>query len=171
MADTHAVVRTDKMAGTDVRSKLCSFKYMGAGTKATDIDNGNVVKVTGTLIDGEREVYKAVTPAKADTIGDIVLVASPEVIYDAGKQNITNFYNEADKIARGYILTSGDIFSVTAEALSGADSTTTVGAIVEMDAATKLKVVTTATSGSTTVGKIIAIEAVGVLKYFVIQVD
>lgn len=171
MADTHAVVRTDKLAGTDVRSKLCSFKYMGIGTTATDIDNGNVVNITGGLIDDEREVYKAVTPAKTDVLGDLALVASPEMIYDAAKQDIRNFYNEAGEIARGYILTSGDIFSVTAEALSGADSTTTVGAIVEMDAATKLKVVTTATSGSTTIGKIIAVETVGVLKYFVIQVD
>ena len=38
----YGVVRTDKLMGTDVRSMLESVKYMGAGSTATAIDNGEV---------------------------------------------------------------------------------------------------------------------------------
>ena len=60
-------------------------------------------------------------------------------------------------------MTSGDIFSVSKEALDGEAA---VGSVVEAQAGTKLKVVKTATSGSTTVGKVMAIEG----NYFVIEV-
>ena len=53
----HAVVRTDLMAGTDVRSKLVSIEYLGAdGNTHTSIDNINIVKVD-EIAKGEREIY------------------------------------------------------------------------------------------------------------------
>lgn len=165
----HAVVRTDKMFGTDVRSGLVSAKYI-VGTTETDIDNGNVVMLDG-LMTGEREVYKATTPAANTALAKIVLVASPEVMYDERLKSIADFYNKAGDIVRGYYLHSEDIFSVTADALAGVTSSTAVGALVELQAGTKLKVVSTATSGSTQVGKIIEIANAGALKYYVIQVN
>lgn len=173
----HAVVRTDLMTGTDVCADLRSFKYMGAGTTPTDIDNGNVVKLTA-LAEGEREIWTAVTPAANTPIKEIVLVATPEVMYDERKKNLDEFYNEAKKACRGYVLHSKDIFSVTAEALTVPAPTSEdddpfeieVGNIVELAADTKLHVVASATASTTTVGKIIAIDVVGAYTYYVIEV-
>lgn len=169
MAETkHAVVRTDNMTGTDVRSQLVSIKYMGAdGETPTAIDNGNVLKV-GDLLDGEREVYCGETPAAADAITDIVLIASVEVMYDERKKNLDEYENESGKICRGYRLNHGDIFSVTAEALTG---TKAVGDVVELAAGTKLNTAASATASTTSVGSIIAIDTVGRHTYYVVKVD
>lgn len=177
----HGVVRTDNMWGTDVRAGLVSIKYIvttGSGTTEspyvkteTEIDNGNVLKV-GALMDGEREIFEGSAPAANDALSDIVLVASPEVMYDERKRNLDEYFNEAGKACRGYRLHKGDIFSVTKDALDGAESPA-VGDIVEFKAGTKLNVAaagTGATSGSTVVGKIIAKDIVGRYTYYAILV-
>ena len=177
----HGVVRTDNLWGTDVRAGLVSIKYIvttGSGTTEspyvhteTEIDNGNVLKV-GALMEGEREIFEGSAPAANDALSEIVLVASPEVMYDERKRNLDEFYNEAGKAARGYRLHKGDIFSVTKDALDGAEEPA-VGDIVELKAGTKLNVAaagTGATSGSTVVGKIIAKDVVGRYTYFAILV-
>lgn len=165
----YGVVRTDKMMATDVRSMLESVKYMGAGSTATAIDNGNVVKLDGSLMTGEREIKKGVTPAANDALDAIVLIASPEVMYDERKRNLDEFQNEAGKVCRGYHLHSGDIFSVTKDALDGV-SAPAVGNVVELKAGIKLNVAASATGDSTVVGKIIAVDVVGRYTYYVIQV-
>lgn len=172
----YAVVRTDKLMGTDVRSMLESVKFLGSdGATPTAIENGNVLKV-GALeaIDAaagvyEREVKVGSVPAASDKLDDIVLVATPEVMYDERKRSMTEFRNEAGAIVRGYHLHSGDIFSVTKDALDGV-ATPATGNAVELKAGTKLNVAASATSGSTQVGKILAIDVVGRLTYYVIQV-
>lgn len=167
---SYAIVRTDNMYGTDVRAALVSIKYMGDdGETETAIDNGNVLKV-GALMDGEREVFTGEDVGKADKLNDIVLIASPEVMYDERKRNLDEFQNEAGKICRGYHFHSGDIFSVTKDALAGA-AAPAVGNIVELADGTKLNVVTTLTTGSTAVGKIIAVDVVGRYTYYAIKVD
>lgn len=163
MAEKHGVVRTDLLAGTDVRSGLVSAKYMGSGDTATAIDNGNVIKIE-SLVEGEREIYKGVTPAASDALEDIILVASPEVMYDERLVSLEDFYNEADEICRGYRLHENDIFSVTAEALEGSPD---VNQKVALDAATKLKV----GGEGTEVGTIIAKDIVGRYTYYVIKVS
>lgn len=162
-----SVVRTDKMYGTDNRSGLVSVRYQPSNIM-TAIENGSVVKL-GALETGSREVYIGATPAKTDVIEDIVLIATPEVVYDEHKRNLDDFQNEAGAIARGYRLHSGDIFSVTVDALS-ADTTPAVGNIVELDDGVNLKVVSTLTSGSTHVGAIIDVNVVGRYTYYVIEV-
>ena len=164
----HGVVRTDLLAGTDVRSQLVSVRYQPSDT-ATDIDNGNVVLI-GDLEDGSRTVHKGGTPAANSDLGAIALVASPEVMYDDRKKALEDYYNEAGKISRGYFLHKEDIFSVTIDALDAA-STPEVGNVVELQAGTKLKVVSSATSGSTTVGEIIDINVVGRLTFYVVKVQ
>lgn len=172
----HGVVRTDKLMGTDVRSMLVSLNYIVVDNNVeteTAIDNGNIVKL-GDLVEGEREIYKATAPAASDALADVVLVASPEVMYDEKLKDLADFYNEEGKNARGYRLHSGDIFSLTADALTGTtgeSGTLAVGSIIELQAGTKLKAVASTTSGSTAVGKIIAIDVVGPYTYYVIQVD
>ncbi len=167
MANNYAVVRTDRMEGTGDRNSLISIKYM-VSTTPTAIENGNVLK-RGALIEGEREVFAGATPAANDALDDIVLVATPEVMYDEHLHNLNDFINEAGKIARAYHLRKGDIFSVTKEALAGAENPA-VGNVVELKADTKLNVAASATSGSTVVGKIIAIDVVGKYTYYVILV-
>lgn len=166
----YAVVRTDAMAGTDVRGQLVSVKYMGTdGATPTAIENGNVLKI-GALMTGEREIYIGGAVAANDKIDDIVLIASPEVVYDERKRNLDDFVNEAGKACRGYHIHSGDTFSVTAEALSGT-GTPAVGNIVELAAGTKLAFAASATTGSTKVGRIIAVDVVGRYTYYAIKVD
>ena len=169
----HGIVRTDLMYGTDVREGLVSVKYMGDnGSTPTAIDNGNVLSVTALQTD-EREIYVGAAVAANTAINDVVLIASPEVMYDERLRNLEDFYNEAGKACRGYRLHSGDIFSVTKDALAGA-STPAVGDVVELAAGTKLSVVaaaTGATSGSTVVGKILAIDIVGRYTYYAVKVD
>ena len=160
----NAVVRTDKMFATDNRAGLESVRYQ-PGDTMTAIDNGNVVKI-GALEEGSREVYKGVTPAANDAIKDIVLIASPEVMYDERKRNLDEFQNAEGAIARGYHLHTNDIFSVTKEALIGDEPA--VGKVVELAAGTKLNVVASATG--TLVGTIIDINVVGRYTYYVIQV-
>jgi hypothetical protein len=165
----YAVVRTDNMFGTDVRAGLVSIKYMGAnGTTPTAIQNGNVLKV-GALMSGEREIFVGAAPAANDDLKDIVLVATPEVMYDERKRNLDEFINEAGRACRGYRLHKGDIFSVTKDALDGV-AAPAVGNVVELKAGTKLNVAASATSGSTQVGKIIAVDVVGRYTYYVILV-
>ena len=134
----------------------------------TEIENGNVVKL-GALETGSREIYKGATPAANDDITAIVLVASPEIMYDERKRNLDQFINKAGTIARGYRLHKHDIFSVTKEALDGV-ATPQVGNVVELKAGTKLNVAATATSGSTQVGTIIDVNIVGRYTYYVIEV-
>ena len=160
----NAVVRTDKMFATDNRAGLVSVRYQ-PGDTMTAIDNGNVVKI-GALEEGSREVYKGVTPAAEDAIKDIVLIASPEVMYDERKRNLDEFQNAEGAIARGYHLHTNDIFSVTKEALTGDEPA--VGKVVELAAGTKLNVAASATG--TLVGSIIDINVVGRYTYYVIQV-
>ncbi len=164
----HAVVRTDNMVGTDVRAQLVSVKYI-VGSTPTAIDNGNVLKLDG-LMEGEREIFKGVAPAANTALGDVVLVASPEVMYDERLRNLDDYQNEADKACRGYRLHSGDIFSVTKDALDGEEAPA-VGNIVELKAGTKLNIAKSLTQSSTAVGKIIAVETAGSYTYYVIKVD
>ncbi len=175
MALNHAVVRTDRLAGTDVRNMLVSAQYIvvdSSGTSPVDvetaIDNGCVLKLDG-LMTGEREVYRGVTPAADTPIEEVALVATPEVMYDERLRDLDDYYNEAGKIVRAYRFHSGDIFSVTKEALDGVDSPA-VGNVVELKAGIKLNVAASATGGSTQIGEIIAIDVVGRYTYYVIQV-
>lgn len=163
----YGVVRTDNMFGTDVRAGLVSIKYV-VDDVDTAIENGNVLKV-GALMDGEREIFAGAVPAANDALDDIVLIATPEVMYDERKRNLDEFINEAGKPCRGYRLHNGDIFSVTKAALDGV-AVPAVGNIVELKAGTKLNVAASATSGSTVVGKIIAIDVVGRYTYYAILV-
>ena len=174
----YAVVRTDKMLGTQGFPQIASFKFFKTVSNkevAAEIENGNVVDISaGLLTDGaqtptiiSREEYKAVVPTASSAKKNILLVANPELDRTKKYNALDEFINKAGMPVRGYYLHENDIFSVTDEALDG---TPAVGSIVELQAGTKLKVVASATNGSTTIGKIIQIETVGSKKFNVIQV-
>lgn len=163
----YGVVRLDNMSGTTDGTLLRSVRFYG-GDKEAAIENGRVVLI-GDLLDGQREVRKATAPAATSPLNHIGLVAAPELMYDERKRNLTEFINEAGENVRVYIPHVRDIFSVTAEALDAA-AAIAKGNLVELQAGTKLKVVATATDKSTQVGKIVDIETVGSLTYYVIEV-
>lgn len=172
----YAVVRTDLLGGTDVRAGLVSIKYIVSTTSngvttdtETAIENGNVLKV-GPLMDNEREIYKGSAVAANTALDEVVLVASPELMYDERKKSLSDFINEAGRPCRGYRLHNGDIFSVTKEALAG-KATPEVGDFVELAAGTKLNVAASATANSTVVGKIIAVDVVGSFTFYAILVN
>lgn len=170
MANKYAVVRTDRMSGTDDRARLVSVRYQPSDTM-TAIENGNIV-LLGDLESGSREIFKGDTPEASSALRDVVLIASPEVMYDERLRNLDEYINEAGKISRGYRLHTHCEFSVTAEALDAAsDDLLAVGSIVELQADTKLKVVASATQGSTVVGKIFDINVVGRYTYYAIEVQ
>lgn len=161
----HGVVRTDKMWGTDVRDGMVSV----AITENDGIDNG-CVAILGGLASGEREVYTITKPTASSDFDSVVFIATPEVNSNPLEYAIDNFYNKKGDIARGYRLHKGDIFSVTADVLAGVSDSTAVDDIVELKADYKLNVVSSATSGSTVIGKILAIETAGIRKFYVVEV-
>lgn len=150
---SYAIVNLDNMSGTKQPADLVSAKYY-VNTTATAVENGNVVKLD-SRITGEREVWKAVTPDANSALRDCVLVASVELMFDERKKNLDEFRNEAGEIIRGYRFKSGGTFSVTAEALTA--SSPAIGNVVELQADTKFKVVSSLTDDSTKVGTIIDI--------------
>ena len=173
MAEKYSVVRTDNMMGTTVNTYLDSVRFYevvkGADVEK-EIENGNVVEV-GDLLKGERELHRAVAPAANTDLKKVGLVASPEVLYDERKHGLDEYINRAGQNVRIYYLHSGDEFGVTAEGLNIASGyTVKVGDAVELMAGTKLNVVASATSGSTQVGRIIAIEKAGRYTYYVVRV-
>ena len=151
---SYAIVKREAMASEYDGTKRKSFKFLPSGV-ATDIQNGNVVKAT-SVISGERELLSGSIPTATTALKDILLVTTPEVDPDERKKNINEFINPANSNATGDRLTTGDIFSVTAEAFDAA-ATVAKDDVVELQASTKLKVVTAATgltAGSTQVGVI-----------------
>ena len=148
-----ACVRTDKMSGTTVAKDLASAKFYNSGVEAA-IENGHIVTLGG-YVDGEREVKKATAPTAGTALRDLYLVASPEVVKNKNYYGLNEFENAAGENIRCYRFTSADQFSVTQEALDG---TPAVDSVVEAQNSTKMKIVETATEGSTVIGKILAIE-------------
>lgn len=160
--EKHTVVRLDDL---DI-NRVVSLEYHD-GTKYAEIDNGRVLKLEA-LMDGSREIYKAVAPAANTPIDQIAFVASPELMYDEHKVNLDEFYNEEGTPARGYVLNRGSVISITED---GIDGTAAVGSVIELQAGLKLKAVATATASATTIGRVIALDTVGTYKYVVIRVE
>lgn len=155
---SYACVRTDNMSGTVEGKNLVSLKIN------SDIENGTVLKI-GALLNGERELRAATIPAVSDVLGDLALAATPEVIKNKQYYGLGEFINKANEAIRGYRLTSKDVFSVTIEAFA-ANEAPAKGNLVELDGSGKFIAVASATSGSTTIGKILAVEGA----WYVIEV-
>lgn len=79
------------------------------GTEEVTVPNGVFVTLDGLAGIG-REVKKAVLAE--DATEDVLLVASPEVMYEAGT-DIGDFVNEAGEVARAFRLADGDVISLT----------------------------------------------------------
>jgi hypothetical protein len=165
----YGIVRTDRMSGTKQPADLISAKYLPDGT-ATAIENGRVVLI-GALVTGEREVYTATAPLANSALDSVALVASPELLFDERKHKLDEFRNEVGEIVRCYRFRSGNIFSVTTEAIdNNTGGAIAVGSIIELQADTKFSAVAILTGESTQVGTVIAIDVVNSKTFYVIQV-
>lgn len=167
----HALIRLDVMLGNNAMSAVKSGMYYSAYTNATTntpaaIDNANVVEVNDILVDGDRELWVCTTPTA--TSKRLAIVTTPEVDYDE-KLTIFDWQNKAGKPIRIHLFSEmvGQVFSATAEAFN---TTPTKGDIVEAQAGTKMKVVASATNGSTVIGKVIDIEDVNGTTFYVVRV-
>lgn len=97
-----AIVRLDKIAGT----------HLSNGRHATDVMlNGYFVELGG-LVAGERETYNITAPADVLTT-EVLLHATPEVMYDPRQSALEDFFVEVGEECRLYHLTVGDIVTLT----------------------------------------------------------
>ena len=104
------------------------------GTEEVSVPNGVFVTLDGLAGIG-REVKKAVLAE--DATKDVLLVASPEVMYETGA-DIGEFINEAGEVARAFRLADGDVISLTADLLAE-DSEPAVGDVFGVGAGGKLE--------------------------------
>lgn len=153
-----ACVRTDNMSGTTVGKDLVSLKA------DKEIENGSVV-VVGDLVEGEREVRAIADMTATSEVKDLALIASVEIVKSKAYNTLSEFINEENSIVRGYRLVSKDIFSVTKEAFA-TPASAKVGAYVIAKAGRKMDVADAEAEGTTTIGKIIAVEG----EWYVIEV-
>ena len=164
----HSVVRIDKMLGVNEETYLVSLKFATKSSSTytpAEIDNGRPVLIDA-VIPGERELHWGIAPAANTPMNKIAVVTTPELMdYNHALDQYTN---AADTVARGHFLHSGDEFSVTADALDG---TPTIGALVELEAGTKWKVVSSATGASTQIGYLKYTETAGNYTYWTIHVN
>ena len=148
MADkVYTVITREAMASEYDGTKRKSAKFYSSDAPA-EIENGMVVKIAGT-IPGEREVLKVVAPEGSEDVADLWIVTTPEVDADERKKNLSDFVNKAGQIITIDKLMPNDIFSLTAEGLTG---TAAAGHNVGLASAGGVKlVVDAATSGMGTV--------------------
>ena len=167
MANSYAVVRLDSMAGTTNPTKLVSFRYNNGSAYAA-IENGFLASLD-SLIEGEREIWKAVAPTANQALGKLVLCATPELMYNTVvDKNLSDFQNEAGADCRGYILSSGDIFGVTVDAFASDTAPTSTNKYITIAAATQSM---TAGSSSTNARlEYIATESDNGYTYYVLRV-
>lgn len=99
-----AVIRLDRITGSHLES-----------IKAPEqIKNGYFLQL-GALVDGETELREATKIIDAETEGEIVLHATPEVMADARKTGLKHFVVEGGEAGRGYHLTKGDRITLTVD--------------------------------------------------------
>jgi hypothetical protein len=111
-----AIVRLDKITGS----------HLSNGRHATeDMLNGFFVQL-GTLVVGERELYNITAPTDV-LVDEVLLHASPEVMYDPRQNALEDFYVEAGEEVRLYHMTVGDIVTLTSDLFTG---TPAVGDVV-----------------------------------------
>ena len=119
MADkVYTVITREAMASEYDGTKRKSAKFYNGSDAPAEIENGMVVKIAGT-IPGEREVLKVVAPEGSEDVADLWIVTTPEVVADERKKNLSDFVNEAGQIITIDKLMPNDIFSLTAEGLTG----------------------------------------------------
>lgn len=171
---SYCVVRTDKPSGEAQMADMLSLRFYtattnnGATTYTTaEVENGVIAELQGLEpIDddsNQHEIYKAVAATANSNMNDVVIICSPELLYDERKKTLDQFINEAGKPARGYIPRSRNIYSWTKEGFVGGTAPA-IGDTVGIGANGKLDA-----SGSG-FGKCIDIDVAGRYTYYAIEI-
>lgn len=95
-------IRLDKIAGTHLESIR----------SASVLRNGYFVELQDLIV-GERELYTATEPT--DLGNELLLHATPEVMYNSLDNSLEDFFVEANAEGRAYHLTVGDVVTLTAD--------------------------------------------------------
>jgi hypothetical protein len=99
-------IRLDKIAGTHLES-----------IRSADVlRNGYLVELQDLIV-GERELYTATAPTALTN--ELLLHATPEVMYDSLANSLDDFLVEANEEGRAYHLTVGDVITMTADLFTG----------------------------------------------------
>lgn len=168
MATTkYCVVRTDKPSGEAQMADMVSVRFYGANNKPAEVENGVIAELQGLeTIDtnsNQHEIYKAVAATSRSDMNNVVIICSPELMYDERKKMLDEFINEEGKPARGYIPRSRNIYSWTKEGFVGG-TVPAIGGNVGIGANGKLDA-----SGSG-FGKCIDIDIAGRYTYYAIEI-
>lgn len=140
-----SILNLDKVAATK-SGRLESVKH------TAELQNGMVVNL-GALATGEREVFDVSVPATATlATAEVLLIAAPEVMYE-GYKGLKDFTITAGTATKAYRLETGDIFTVTDDAITG---TTVVGQyVIPANASLKLAAAADLTGGTKFAAKVI----------------
>jgi hypothetical protein len=107
-------IRLDRIAGTHLES-----------VRSADVlRNGYFVELQDLIV-GEKELYTVTKPTALTN--ELLLHATPEVMYDSLANSLEDFLVEANAEGRAYHLTVGDIITLTADLFTGVP---VVGALV-----------------------------------------
>ena len=168
MATTkYCVVRTDKPSGEAQMADMVSVRFYGANNKPAEVENGVIAELQGLeeidASSNQHEIYKAVAATSSSDMNDVVIICSPELMYDERKKMLDEFINEEGKPARGYIPRSRNIYSWTKEGFVGGTAPA-IGDTVGIGTGGKLDA-----SGSG-FGKCIDIDVAGRYTYYAIEI-
>ncbi len=124
---SHSILISSKVAGQTVDS------FVRSGVSADALDNGNLVAFTNgqSTTAGQPEVWNAVKPATGANLTNLWMISEPEVVLTvSGAYSFKNididprdFYNAAGSIFTAFKLSIGDVFKITADGLTGTQST------------------------------------------------
>lgn len=146
---THAIVNIEKLNRDGV--ELANVQH------TADMDNGVVVQL-GDFVSGEGELRQVVVPTAGSIQTDATyLVHSPEIqgaMYEP-YATLQDFYNPANKPARGYRLPVGAIVKITTD---GFDGTAAKGSyLIPQAGSLRLKVAADLSGGTRFAAKIISV--------------
>lgn len=147
----YAIVNLDKLQASKT-GNLESLKH------TADVPNGSVAHV-GTLVAGERDLFNLVVPTTASIANtEVVLIASPEVVYLPGK-SLEDFVNVTGIPMRAFHLHAGDVFTISDD---GLDGTTVEGQyVIPQNNSLKLIAAVDLTGGTKFAAKVIKKTTIG----------
>jgi len=148
----HIIVNLDKVLSA-YNGNIESVQH------TSSLDNGSFINL-GAFISGAREIRAVALPATATlATEEVLLVAAPELMAMPGT-TLKDFYNPANVAMRAYHLSVGDIFTVSAAAITGSPDVTTNKYVLPADGVTTLAA---GSSLGTTrfAGKIIEVTTIG----------
>jgi len=114
---SHGILIPLQIAATNIDSWTRS-----AVTTATEVDNGNIVKLTTYgVATGQAEVWTAVTPSTGDGLTNLWMVYEPELVWTGSYRgldpDVRNFSVAATRVFSVFSPQLGDLLRMTADNL------------------------------------------------------